>query len=394
MSSNSTIDGSEHSMFFNSDDTDLNPILNDSNTFQRNENAINRLNSSVDLNLNLDNSLSNQSLNNDNHLDLTRDQIIEKFSRDLLRIKLKHSYDKSGIDDILGLINRTSRELKQEPFLPNSYYLVEKKADFKDDFLKTTYGFICMHCKIQINLKQEDKICPSCHEVIVKNELMKIDHFFRFDVEQMIQMILENVRIQEEDSNTSGFIKSMSDGLVYKEYKSLKSSEERIITIVLSSDGMKPFGNASEFEVWPLFLRINELDCPLFDKTFLFANFYGKKKPDVSFYLDNLIDTLSDLFNRGIYVERLKCKVYPMLIVNVFDYPARVHFLNHLSHKADYSCTMCYIKGTQIDRHHHLFTPEADIQLKIKEDILKIIADGNLPFKGKYFYSLMLFAYS
>lgn len=184
----------------------------------------------------------------------------------------------------------------------------------------------------------------------------------------------------KQHQNQNG--KSIFNSKVYKEYLLLKPNE-LIVTITLFSDGVKVF-NSSKTEIWPVFIRIEDLDCSLDDKTLLYSCFHGKSKPNVETYIDELINSLIKLYSEGIYIEKLNCKVYVLLLVNLFDTPARHLFLNHASHKGYFSCTICKIKGIR-KGHYQLFKPQKKIEFRNRESYLNSLSTNSAN-EGIFFF--------
>jgi len=116
-------------------------------------------------------------------------------------------------------------------------------------------------------------------------------------------------------------IKTIFDEDVYRDYQS-KSAGKRIVILTFFSDGVS-VSKSSNKQIWPIFIKLNDANCGQEQKTFLYASFYGDSKPDIYFFTKNLIKTLNELLVDGISIEKYGIKIYPMILVSIFDTPAR-----------------------------------------------------------------------
>ena len=98
------------------------------------------------------------------------------------------------------------------------------------------------------------------------------------------------------------------------------------------------------------------------------------------FFLDSLIRSLNNLFENGMFIKRSKKIEYPMLILNLFDLPAKAYFLNHIGHTGYFSCTNCYIKGCHCGKV--IFPPEDNVELRDYNQYNNILKKKKLPYKG------------
>ena len=70
-----------------------------------------------------------------------------------------------------------------------------------------------------------------------------------------------------------------------------------------------------------------------------------------------------------------------MLIVSIFDTPARWYFLNHTSQSGFFACTVCTIEGIRKDRYYQLFKPQTNIELRNMDNYEEVL-NHKLPPKG------------
>ena len=286
----------------------------------------------------------------------------------LIELKIKHSLTKALMDNVLKFVNSISVLVFDSKLLPDSYYYIEKTLAIKDDPLKHSIGFICQNCNKQILILRKDAVqCPLCKTKLKFRRILNNEYFFQNDIEIQLRLLLESKKLIERTSQEeSDLISTIFDGSVYKEYQNLKRNKS-IIILTAFSDGVS-ISKSSKFNVWPIFIKLNDLSCSQEQKTFLYANYYGESKPDINFFLRDLISSLNRMFNEGIYINKLQTTVYPMLIVSIFDTPARSHFLNHVSHNGYFGCTICTIEGERKDTHFQLFKPGQPAELRCERD--------------------------
>lgn len=122
-----------------------------------------------------------------------------------------------------------------------------------------------------------------------------------------------------------------------------------------------------------LFIKINNLDCDISTRSFLNSCSIQPKKLDeskIEFYLNDLIDELNYLYENGIYINRLKKKVYPVITLNLFDLVARHQFMFHQSFSAFFGCVRCLKKGETCickNGHSHIYQPDEVAELRTPE---------------------------
>lgn len=260
----------------------------------------------------------------------------------IMNFKLQFNINNQATDSLLKLINNIAHLKGHENIVPNSLYLLKQDFELVDN-LNFKIGFDCLLCKNEVLITENDQNCPNCNEELNKRSILNGDHFIQYDLEQQLSLLLNNKPIALRQSSSEEFISSIFDGEVYKDYINLKN-ESNIILLTLFSDGVRIFKSSSN-EIWPIFIKVHNIIGGEVDKVFLSSNFYGGTKPNVDFYLEQLISSFNNMFENGIYIDQIKTRVYPMLILNVFDLPAKSLYMNHVSHIGYYFCTFCFIKG-------------------------------------------------
>lgn len=328
-----------------------------------------------------DDERSDQCSGSDNSSDSASGEFSQFLvANELLKLKIEDSLCKSTISKFLKLVNKLSRSKFGENLMPVSYNAVVKIAGLKEDRFRTHIGFVCKFCKNQVRvLKSKLANCTSCGASVSSRAINNEDHFWHFDLESQLKVILNHKNLSSRTTDEE-LIKSVFDADICKQYQSIRTNpNDRLMLITLFSDGVQ-VSHSSKSEVWPIYLKINDLDCSQEEKTFLYSCFHGSSKPDPEFFLEGLLDSLIKLSSEGIFVNKLGFRVYPMLAINVFDTPARSLFLGHASHTGFFACTICMIKGER-KCSCQLFKPQEVVQLRDRQTYEQAL-EHELPHMG------------
>lgn len=371
--------------------------LNESSNLNVDEN-INNLNESSNLNLNPDindlnessNSIFDQDISHLNEsississagsLNSVIDSSDKLISQLILEHKLKFYNSKTETSGLLELINNIAKIKNIPDIVPTTFYNLTKSLNKNFD-LDQFIGFKChkKNCNNLIYLNVTSSlVCNACNKSHKLKTVNNGANFRSLSLIQELNIILNEKPIVNEISSNEHSISSIFDGDIYKDYLNLK--EDRIIIISLYSDGVKiSKSKRSSKKIWPIFFKIHDLDCPESEKVFLLSSFYGE--PDPNFYLENIINELNSLFKDGIFIRSLGITVYPLLILSLFDYPAKCLFLNHKSHTGYFGCTTCDIKGEYL-HHRMLFKLNPNTNLRDFKELEQILLTKSLPYKG------------
>lgn len=287
---------------------------------------------------------------------------------------------------MMKLSNRANAMSGLPEIFPNTFYSLERDAEFAELACKT--GFNCQGCGIQMLVSlDEETACSSCDHPIDKNYVIAADHFFIFNLQQLITLMAEEHGIVQPVINADRY-ERYSDGAVYKRLLELKPGQ-RVITLQLSLDGVQ-LAESTTKQMWPLFVKINELNAPEPKKVILLSCFVGEGKPNADFFLDNVVEQLNYLFDNGILLrlpdEQL---VYPLVLDFMLDMPARSWALEHSGHNAKFGCTSCKAEGVTyfIDRdqqrHKTIFRP-SNVRDYKSESLYRRLAYNELPYFGLF----------
>lgn len=255
-----------------------------------------------------------------------------------------------------------------QPVFPKTYYSLLKSA--KLDNIDCLTGFNCPNneCNAELMINNET-VCPECLFEFDIEDVMKSNHFFSFDLQQLLYLKIKHHGLKEPEPNLNSYL-NYCDSDYYDNLLKDKDAY-KIITFQASCDGVE-ITERSMLQIWPLFIKINELNCKEDDKVFLLSCYIGTKKPDTKFYLKNFVHSCNVLSDEGIYFDNVNCQIYPFLFNFLLDIPARSHFLHHSGHCSFYGCTVCEIKGQTIffgrdkSKHKVVFPPALEREYKNK----------------------------
>lgn len=196
----------------------------------------------------------------------------------------------------------------------------------------------------------------------------------------MLRYLLEKKELLKISDEISESISSIFDASVFRKYSQLKQSDQ-IILLTVYSDGVE-IEKSSSKQGWPIWIKVHNIKSSEEDKIFLYSNFYGDCKPELTFYLKSLVDELNFLFINGIFIEKLNSKVYPMVVCCLFDMPAKSFFLNHIGHTGYFSCTICLIKGEYSKEFRKIIFGQLNDPLRDFDVYHEILRNECLPHLG------------
>ena len=302
------------------------------------------------------------------------DERAAKISELILEFKHKLNLNKRQTQSMLGLINQIGRlNGVQVDLVPATYHRLESRLTIAN--LEPKFGLVCEGCSKQVYLNNLN--CPHCNFAYPKQNLVRQTNLiFHFNLKTLVKLAIERceLRLPSENQQTE----------TYKYYQSLKPNQ-LVLTITLNSDGL-PLSKASKSQAWPLYIRLNELNCTDELKTFLLATFHGTSKPPANFFLSPLIDDLVSLANDGLFIERLNCQVYVFLFSALFDTIARNHFLMHTAFNGQFGCTICKEEGQVVNvghGHARIYRPNRNVSLRTLEEHRRHIVDQTFGVRGE-----------
>ena len=281
------------------------------------------------------------------------------------------------IDKFLKILNYVISDEDEEPNgmrnpLPSTYHSFKQKYELD---IKTFFGFETSCCK-SFEMQEKDKnfcfVCSSCSRIIKSSEVSNSkNYFFYFDFKKIIQLLITKFGLKSCIFSQTGSIKSKFDSKIFKEFYSIKGPN--ILSMTFFTDGVSLF-NSTKDQIWPIFLRLDNLNCDEYDKIILIACSISVTKPEVNLFCKKFVDDINQLFEYGLVINEEI--IYPVLTNTIMDLEAKFCFVGHCRHNADYGCTQCFQKGEResfIKNQRtgkkisiHIYPPN---QLSIKRDM-------------------------
>lgn len=262
----------------------------------------------------------------------------------------------------VGLV-RLLRLIEMHCLAPNK--CIKSLYFFKKYFSKSQTPvrrhFYCTNCMCP--LQDSKATCGICHEkdknvsffieIPVMDQLKKL--YNRFDFYHLLQS-----KYNRKKMNANNY-EDIYDGQIYKE-KSRPGgplSNSNNISFMWNTDGVSLF-KSSNFQIWPLFLTINELPFHLRSKKenlILAGLWFGPDKPLPAYFLHSISVELNELANGvDFYVPALQdsIRVEGHVICGTCDLPAKSLFLNLLQYNGSYGCAKCKIHVTRFQENKHI----------------------------------------
>ena len=289
-----------------------------------------------------------------------------KIVNELVEMWANNRITKAALSTCLKLIDLAAKNPDQMVGFPPTFYKLEKVLKSP---LSAQYHVLTDCCKKPVsNYKNLDRIRCECGSVLAPRSVIPMkDRFFRFSLKQQLSKLL----------NTFALSNSYP-GEIFEKFLDLK---KEICSITIFTDGV-PLSNGNG--IWTLFVKVNNLECPINSKVFLNSCYYGSSKPVVEFFVKDLIEELNSLYAEGILLRNGK-RVFVVLTLFLLDSAARPAFLCHTSFNGSYGCLTCLAEGKVIksgDGWARVYTadePAAERTLESHRDCLLLIANGHSP---------------
>lgn len=307
--------------------------------------------------------------------------------RRLLRIRTKSPTPISTMNEFLKILNFTSDVAQCESSvkltLPVNYDQFMKKFGLDID---TFFGFSTKCCSINI-IQQKDvnnRFRCTCGQEIKSTEVFRDkNYYFYYDFIRMIKLMIIKFGLVHPVFDDE-VIKTEFDGAVFKNlYFNING---KFISATLFTDGVRLYKSTND-QLWPIFMRLNNVNCDEVDKIILIACWIGQGKPDQKVFFKKLVSDLNTLFNEGIEID--ETKIYVAVTNIVFDLEAKFHFMSHCRHNADHGCCECFQAGSreeiiidgEVKTTVHIYPPN-QIALRrtmnVHKEILDKIKSSNL----------------
>lgn len=141
--------------------------------------------------------------------------------------------------------------------------------------------------------------------------------------------------------------------------------------LVLCSDGVPVF-KSSKGSLWPVYLMVTSLPPQQrvrAENLIVAGLWHGHTKPEMDVILQPILDDISSLKKNGIIVESgASVRLRPMLLMAIFDLPAKASATNTKQFNGEYGCFYCLDKGEVCNRAR-IYPPNTDCTLRNHEQM-------------------------
>ena len=273
----------------------------------------------------------------------------------IMTYAIRHSLSGEALSDLLTLINI---------HCPAPNHIAKTLYMFKKHFqnLKSpiTFHNYCSNCLISIPDKNQ-KVCQNvfCNQSFEK--LGSLSFFIELPLQSQLQNLFSHtwfvkaLQHRFTRKKTDGNISDVYDGLMYKKHFENNGilSDIRNISFIYNTDGVPVF-KSSNFQIWPLFLAINELSPDQrfkMDNVLLAGLWFGNCKPCMLTYLRPFHSSLFQLEDKGIQLilpngDTILSK--SLLLMGSCDLPAKAAVCNCVQFNGFYGCFQCKQPGASV----------------------------------------------
>ena len=262
----------------------------------------------------------------------------------LLTFMLTHHLSGRCLQDLLALF---ALLLPEHNNVIDSLYLFFKYFEvYRSSVVRNYY---CSNCMDTLNAS--DSVCGRCGPGVDVSFFVHISVIDQLRKLFKIPGFYENLSYPKTRVKTNvDAYEDLYDCALYKEALACFLNVGNWVTFLWNSDGFAVF-KSSTFEIWPVYLSINELPPHLrFKKEYMILGglWFGKGKPDPNVLLRPLYNELA-ILKQGVMVE-IPSDENPVLykaglLCGTADSPARALFLRHKLFNGKFGCPKCLCRG-------------------------------------------------
>ncbi len=127
------------------------------------------------------------------------------------------------------------------------------------------------------------------------------------------------------------------------------------VGLILSSDGVPVF-KSSKGSLWPVYLMVTNIPPQLrvkIDNLIVAALWFGPTKPNMDILFQPILKSISSLRRDGISLQSFRSQVAvlrPMVVMGVFDLPAKATATNTKQFNGKYGCFYCTDEGHVLNK--------------------------------------------
>lgn len=220
--------------------------------------------------------------------------------------------------------------------------------NFDNVFVNMQRHYYCQHCVKPLDNENDECDCDGSAltsyflDIPIKDQLQKL-----YERPGFFELL--NYRFERQVSE--GY-SDIFDGKIYKELRGEGQflRERHNISLLWYTDGMKVF-RKSKYEIWPVFMVINELPYAQrmkISNLLLLSLWFGESKPNWEYILDKLylnVKVLKEGIDLTVYGLDTPIRVKGGVICGTCDSPAKADVLNMKRFNAAFGCATCKHPG-------------------------------------------------
>lgn len=313
-----------------------------------------------------------------------------------LTLVKKHNWSHLEKEHLMKFVNSV---LNNGKLLPDSRFLLDQLFHSKDDMC---YHFFCFHCFKYLGAvpskdpRPNQLVCPHCKNVNVLSDLSQASYFVTFHLPSQIEVLLSDSKIRDKLLNPSDFadpppdniMRDLHHGTMYRDFATYVKSREdlsnnRVLSFTLCIDSAALCHTSSGLAICPALVIINELPQVLRNGNPIVAGmWFGAKKEKMDLIIPPLVEHFTKLSTQGFslnFVDNEMWLAKAFLIACCLDSGARYDVQGIHSHRGEYPCSWCLIKGVEYEGLVRIF--RCDGPLPERRTIEELIADSEEAFR-------------
>ncbi|KAK3924438.1 Halomucin [Frankliniella fusca] len=290
----------------------------------------------------------------DRELDFSHSRTIRESLYLELALSIRHKQTYENLIDSF----KTKNALYGSKFFPTSKTELWKALGRSRSGIQ--FHAYCSKCEAYINRKSrlvQNAECPDCEFSV---PLSRASYFVTLSIRKQLEYFLSIPEVSNHLRYREERLKVLADAfediLDGEAYKDIEIDGEKLVgsnnfSYSFSIDGCKP-SKGSKTNIYPLFLRMNELSPQLRQKyLFLAACYVDVKEPNLTALLHPFVKEMNSLTRRGISWTRDAQLVISKFVPTCMcvDAKARAQVYNMAKHNSHFGCTYCTYYGVSSD---------------------------------------------
>ena len=270
----------------------------------------------------------------------------------IMTFATRHGLTGEALSDLLTLINL---HCLAPNHLDKTIYMFKKQ--FQNLKTPLVYHYYCSKCLINVPDKHQ-KICANTYCSLDFSKSGNLAFFIEVPIVNQLQDLFSkqkfiknlNYRFNRKTKHT--VISDVYDGDLYKKHFENGGflSDKRNISFIYNTDGVPVF-KSSSFQIWPLYLAINELPPNyrfIKDNMILAGLWFGNFKPCMLTFLRPFHSALKGLEEDGVSItlpDKTTFVSKSILLMGTCDMPAKAAVCNCVQFNGFYGCFRCKQPG-------------------------------------------------